>query len=133
VHGTNGSNGAKGANGADGAQGPAGPKGATGPQGPAGQVQVITCKSVSVKSRGHSVKRRQCTTKVMSGTVKFRAAKSASATLSRGRVTYATGTASAKGLVLRAQRRVPAGRYTLTLHYRQGQHRIVKREQIRIG
>jgi hypothetical protein len=125
-----GANGHNGATGQQGPAGPTGPTGATGPAGAAGQIELVTCKAVSVKSRAHKVKRRQqCSTKLVSGTLKLRTASRSSATLTRGRVTYATGTASSKGVVLHAKRSVAAGRYTLTL--RRGQ-KVVKRARITI-
>jgi hypothetical protein len=48
-------------------------------------------------------------------------------------VLYATGTVTKKGLKLHALRRVRAGRYTLTLRYRQGHRQMTTRSQIKIG
>jgi len=48
-------------------------------------------------------------------------------------VLYATGTASRARLLLHANRRVPAGRYTLTLTYRRAGHRITTRTPITIS
>ena len=77
-----------------GAQGPAGP---AGEQGPAGKVELVTCKTVKGK--------QHCTTKLVSGTVKFEASGTAAqATLSRHGVVYAAGTA-----------RVEQGRMSLRL------------------
>jgi hypothetical protein len=78
-------------------------------------------KKVRGKTRKVKVTKRVCTTKLVSGPVKFTtSAASYRATLSRGRETYATGTAAAAGpglwkLALSDRRAVHAGRYTLTL------------------
>jgi hypothetical protein len=55
------------------------------------------------------------------------------ATLSRGRVVYATGSASRGRLVLRARRTVRAGRYTLAIGHRAGGRLVTSREQIRVS
>jgi hypothetical protein len=133
-NGTNGENGKEGSPGKEGplgkagAQGPAGPAGAqgpAGPAGPAGQVELVTCKTVKGKQR--------CTSKLVSGTVKFTTAgSSAQATLSRHGVVYAAGTArTARGrmsLRLLPVRRLRAGRYTLTLISGAGPHERISSE-----
>ena len=75
-------------------------------------MQLVTCTTTKGK--------KHCTTKLVSGTVKFTASSaSAHAALSRHGVTYATGVASVVGghasLRLSARRALSAGRYTLTL------------------
>ena len=120
TNGTNGANGANGAAGAAGANGAQGPQGATGPQGPAGQVELVTCKSVTTGKGKKKKTVQKCTTKLTSSPVKFTTSGVAtSAVLSRGRVVYATGTATRSGnrtrLLLSPRRRVGKGRYTLTL------------------
>jgi hypothetical protein len=134
--GATGSTGLAGPTGATGSAGPAGPTGATGAtgsQGKSGQIELVTCKVVTVKVKGHKVKRRKCTTKLVSGTVKFTTASAVRrASLSRGGVLYATGTVTKKGLKLHALRRVRAGRYTLTLRYHQGHRQMTTRSQITI-
>jgi streptogramin lyase len=126
--GANGTNGKAGANGTNGAQGPAGAAGATGPAGKDGQIELVTCKTVVVKKK----KKQKCTTKLVSGTVKF-TASAARASLSRAGVVYATGRASSvhgrTRLVLRPLRRLSAGRYTLTLA---SGHGHTAREQLTI-
>ncbi|MGD0273464.1 MAG: FG-GAP-like repeat-containing protein [Gaiellaceae bacterium] len=120
-------------------QGPAGTNGTNGatgsrgPQGIPGKIRLVTCKVVTVKVKGRMVKRKKCTTKLVSGTVSFTTASAARASLTRGGVLYATGTVTKKGLVLHALRRVQAGRYTLTLRYRQGHKQVTMRSQIKIG
>jgi hypothetical protein len=93
---------------------PQGPKGATGTRGPAGRIELVTCTTVKVRGKS----KQHCTTKLTSKPVKF---KTARATLSRGRVIYARGTASlrhgSEKLSLRDIKRLKAGRYTLTLTY----------------
>jgi len=143
--GTNGSNGSNGAQGPagpigpigpvgpSGAQGPAGPAGPAGPpgaagkEGPPGKVQVVTC---TVKG-----KKKKCTTRTVSGTVKFTTSAlvaSVHATLSRHGHVYAAGIARvAQGRVtlrLTALRALPAARYTLTLISGAGPHRTIRRQ-----
>jgi hypothetical protein len=132
--GTNGTNGSvtNGSNGEKGPLGPIGPVGSTGAQGPAGpvgKVELVTCKTV--KKAKKSV--QQCTTKLVSGTVKFTAlGASASAMLSRHGVVYAAGTARVAhghtSLRLAPLRKLRAGRYTLTLTSGAGRHERVRSE-----
>jgi hypothetical protein len=122
--------GATGEKGATGAQGPAGPPGAQGPSGPAGKVELATCKTVKGKQR--------CTTKLVSGTVKFTTTgSSAQATLSRHGRVYAAGTArTARGhmsLRLLPVRRLQPGRYTLTLISGTGQHERISTQSFTLG
>jgi hypothetical protein len=122
--GTNGSDGFEGAIGPDGPaspQGPIGPRGAAGPagrRGARGQIELMSCTTTTTTTAVHgqktSVVRQVCTTKLISSPTKF-TAKASRATLSRGRVIYARGTASASRLRLRSHRVLRAGRYTLTL------------------
>ena len=103
--------------GATGTTGPKGARGATGARGRTGKVQLVTCKTV--KRKGQKP-RRTCTTRTVSGPVKFTTL--ATARLSRGGVLYATGTASRVGgrltLVLSAGRKLAPGRYMVTLRNR---------------
>jgi hypothetical protein len=68
----------------------------------------------------------------VSGTVTF-TTTAARATLTRGRVVYATGTANLTRLVLHTRRPVRAGRYTLNLRHRYGHRWITTRRQIMIA
>jgi hypothetical protein len=108
-------------------QGPAGAPGANGAPGAPGhdgKVELVTCKNVTKRVKHKKVKRRQCTGKLVSGTLKFTAG-AATATLSRAGKVYARGSASADGrkLELTPSRRLRAGRYTLTLK-RRGRHAV---------
>lgn len=124
--GASGAAGEKGAGGVNGSSGAQGPVGATGPAGLTGQVELVTCKKVG--------KKQKCTTKLVSGTVKFTASgASAHVTLSRHGVVYAAGAArtAAHGrmsLRLVPVRRLKAGRYTLTLISGVGRHESILRE-----
>jgi hypothetical protein len=114
--GATGSAGPEGSSGPTGPQGPGGATGATGLAGAPGSVELVTC--TTVKKRGKAA--RQCTTKVVSGMVKFTAtAASTRATLSRHRTVYATGVAESAGrqtrLLLSTRQSLASGRYTLTL------------------
>jgi hypothetical protein len=129
ANGTSGEKGVPGPAGPAGPQGSVGPVGAQGPAGPAGQIELVTCKTV--KKGKKSV--QQCTTKLVSGTVKFTAAgASAQATLSRHGAVYAAGTARVAyghmSLRLSPLRRLRPGRYTLTLIGGAGRHETIQRE-----
>ena len=110
-----------------GAQGPAAPRGT-----PA-QIRLVTCRTVTAKVRGHRVKRRRCTTRLIGANAMFTIPATARASLTRQHVLYATGTAHDARVVLHARRRVPAGRYTLTLRYRLHGHPTTTRAPITIG
>ena len=126
--------GATGATGPAGATGATGAKGATGPRGKPGKIQLVTCRVVKVKVKGKMVKRKKCTTRLVSGTVKFTTTSVAKARLSKAGVLYAKGTLTKKsGLVLRAVRRVKTGIYTLTLRYRWSGMQLTARSRIRIN
>jgi hypothetical protein len=132
---------ASGPAGATGQNGPGGPSGATGPQGPPGELELVTCKSVKTTiTRKHKrvhVTKQTCTTKLVSGPVKFtRASADLRASLSRAGAIYATGYArrTHAGLQtsLLAARRLARGRYTLTLTTRYGQRHTSTRQQVAI-
>jgi hypothetical protein len=135
--GANGPGGATGPPGATGATGPRGVTGPTGTQGKPGQIRLVTCTTTFKTVRRHGKKVRvnqhKCTTRLISGTVEFiNAASDAYTMLTRHEATYATGRANHNGLVLQAQRRVPPGRYILTLRYRFKHHQTTARAQITI-
>jgi hypothetical protein len=123
--GTQGAPGVEGPTGKEGKTGATGEKGATGTagaQGPAGRVELVTCKTVKGKQR--------CTTKLVSGTVKFTTAGvAAQATLSRRGVVFASGNAQTTrghmSLRLVPLRQLRAGTYTLTLISGRGTHERV--------
>ena len=126
--------GATGATGATGAAGAAGAKARPrGEQGQAGRIELVTCKPVTkiVKGQPHTV--QQCTTKLVSGTVKFTTtAGVVRATLSRAGTVYAAGTIAATArhsseLVLASRRPLRVGTYTLTVRSRQHGQLIVRR------
>jgi hypothetical protein len=106
--------------------GQAGPTGPAGPTGSAGKVELVTCKAVTrtvtrrVNGHPHKVKVtvQKCTAKLVNGPVRFTVASAHAARLVRGRVVYArVEVLSARGttrfVVVRAVRRLTAGRYTL--------------------
>ena len=92
-----------------------------------------------MRVKHHTVSRQKCTGKLVSGTVKFTTSGSTvSATLSRGRVVYATGArVSIAGgrskLVLIVQRPMHPGRYTLTLRLRHVRRWSIERTAVVIG
>ena len=141
--GPTGATGPTGPTGPAGAIGATGPSGATGAQGPAGQIELVVCRMVTKKTtkRGRKVaiKVRKCTTKLVSGTVKFTIASHAvRATVSRAGVTYAIGRAIPAGtgnlrLVLTRQiHPLRPGHYIPTLTSRHGARRILDRRPITI-
>ena len=137
TNGTNGAAGTNGTNGAAGTNGTNGVNGATGPQGQAGEVELVTCKTIT-KTVNHKKKTAQvCTTKLVSGVVKFTTSGALSASLARHGVVYATGAATTRSrgrtqLLLTAIRRLDPGRYTLTLNSRDGKRVISSRQQVTI-
>jgi hypothetical protein len=79
-------------------------------------VELVTCKTKTVKGK----KTQTCTTKLVSGTVTLKTAGTfKAATLTRGKLVYATGkgrrTAHTTDLVLTPLRKLARGRYTLKL------------------
>jgi hypothetical protein len=92
--------------------------GPAGPAGSPGQIELVSCQIISRRVTRHgrtdTVKRRKCTTKRITGTATFTATE-ARATLSRGRLVYAIGTAYLSTLTLHQLHPIRAGRYTLTL------------------
>ncbi len=128
-----------------GPQGPAGPEGATGatgPRGPAGQVELVTCRTVmtTVKRKRKKVRvtRLVCSTKLVTGPVKFKLASGDQrASLSRAGFVYATGYArrARRGLRtwLLAARNLVRGRYTLTLTSSHGPRPTTSRQQVTVS
>jgi hypothetical protein len=128
------------------AQGLPGPTGATGQRGPAGAIELVTCKTVTskrvvgkgVKRHTVHVRRQLCTARLVSGKVTFRTTgPTAHATVSRGRVAYATGVAVPAGaggwqLVLQDRRKLRPGRYELTLRTTHGRRSTTRRMQITV-
>jgi DNA-binding beta-propeller fold protein YncE len=128
--GIEGKAGATGPVGLAGAQGPVGPAGAQGPPGTSGKIELVTCEKIKGKQR--------CTTKLVSGTVRFTTTRLAShATLSRHGVVYASGTALAAGrhmsLRLLPKRELLPGKYTLTLISGTGKHKRITSESFTLS
>jgi len=104
-----------------GPTGPAGTTGATGPagaRGAAGKVELVTCKTI-IRTVNHKHKKKlSCTTKFVTGPLKFTAAR-VHASLSRRGIVYAIGYARLKGTPvgtrLEATRPLARGRYLLVL------------------
>ncbi|MHB1568902.1 MAG: hypothetical protein ACYC0H_06830, partial [Solirubrobacteraceae bacterium] len=116
-----------------GATGPAGPPGPAGPAGPAGRpgadgrVELVVCTTSTVVEHQHGrtrhVRGEHCTTKLVSGTVKFRTSPGHFAALMRAAVVYASGIASGRGAELQVRRVLRPGTYTLTVRGRRGTSR----------
>ncbi len=135
-----GPTGPTGPTGTTGATGPAGP---TGPQGPAGQIELVMCKAVTktvtIHGRKHKVTVQKCTTRLVSGTVKFTIGSAdLGASVARDGITYATGIAIRIGagrwrvMLTRQVHKLRPGHYTLTLRTRDGGRRIAQRTAITI-
>jgi virginiamycin B lyase len=129
--------GPSGPSGAGGATGPTGARGVTGAAGKNGNdgvVELVSCrnvrrtvvKTVHGKRKRVKVTRQVCTTKTVSGPVKFRVATGRRATLRRAGLTYARGTELHGGqrplLLLTGTRRLHSGRYTLRLSWTDRHH-----------
>ena len=125
-------------------QGPQGPPGslglpgAQGQPGPASKVELVTCKTVTKKIKGHTRRVQKCTSRLVSGPAKFTTSGAVDrATISRGRIAYATGTSVQLGggrseLLLHDLRALHRGRYTLTVRSPHGDRRTLRRETITI-
>jgi hypothetical protein len=129
--GARGQTGAPGETGETGAGGPAGEPGKPGAPGPQGErgPRGLTATYMCHPRRLHGHYAEACFVSVPSAS---RAATKAS--LRRGAVVYASGSfhdtaASAGGLLLKASKKVPAGRYTLILTSRRG----VSRQAVTVG
>lgn len=129
-----GANGTNGAQGPTGAAGPQGQTGSTGPAGPAGkngEVELVTCKSVTAGTDKNKKTIQKCTIKLASSPVTIMTTgRSIKAVLSRGKVVYATGSATVSGkhtkLLLALRRSIVKGNYTLTLaRVRKRQHETI--------
>lgn len=136
-----------GSSGTTGATGPAGPTGPRGPAGAPGKLVLVTCKTVTktitktINGKKHQARQRvqKCTGRRVRGTLKVTVTISGGrATISRGRVVYATGTSLTIGngrwlLMLTEQRGLESGRYTLTLHSRHDGRWSTRRAALAIG
>ena len=85
-----------------------------------------TTKTTTKNGKKHKTTVQHCTTKLVSGTVKFTINSNISAAVPRGGVTYATGLAIPTGtdrwqlILTHHQHTLRPGRYTLTLKRRHG-------------
>ena len=121
--------------------------GATGLAGRPGILELVTCNTATktvtenVKGKKRKVKQKlqKCAGKLVSSTVKFTVTGgSDQATISRGRVVYATGTSLPLGggrslLLLTEQRALEHGGYTLTLRAYHSRRWSTSRATITIG
>jgi len=126
-----GPNGPAGSAGQAGLLGPVGPAGPAGKEGPQGKVELVTCTKAG--------KKQKCTTKLVTGPVKFTATASAvRATLSRNGKVFATVSAVRRShgglsLVLKPRRKLGPGRYRLTLIAGYGDQRTTHSEFFTLG
>ena len=126
-----------GRSGAIGVAGPTGARGATGAAGKSannGVVELVSCrnvrrtvvKKVQGKRKRVKVTRQVCTTKTVTGPVKFRVASAHRAALTRAGITYARGAELQDGrrplLLLSGTRGLHAGRYTLRVSWTDRRH-----------
>lgn len=94
-----------------------------------GKIELLRCKILKQGKK----RVQQCTTKLVSGPVKFTTSGlAARATLSRHGVVFAAGIASGKhgrlSLRLTSLRKLLPGRYTLTLISGSGRHQRIRHE-----
>ncbi|HET9104905.1 MAG TPA: hypothetical protein VFN55_16255 [Solirubrobacteraceae bacterium] len=150
--GATGPAGAAGTPGATGAAGQTGPSGAQGQTGPAGangrdgQIEIVSCRTVTVtvtrtvrgRRTRHKVTRRRCTTQHVTGTVRFTTADARTTRvqlLRAGRAVARGSVALGRGrvrLLVRAPHALAPGRYTLVLsRLRQG-HRTITRTSVAV-
>lgn len=122
AQGAGGETGAAGQNGATGARGPAGEAGktgATGPQGPTGPKGARGPRGETAAYVCHPRRRHGSYKEACFVSVRNPSGVAATAKLERDGVTYASATidhtAATGALLLKADRKVPAGRYTLVL------------------
>jgi len=121
-----------------GSPGPTGATGAAGPQGPAGQVELVTCTQTTKRVKGHKHTHTTCKGRLASGTVNLKTGGAVSrATVTRGGVVYATGSAVSLGsgrvqLVLADRRPLRKGTYTLSQSHRVGQRSVTRRSRIEL-
>ena len=89
-------------------------------------------KTTTARGKKRKVKRRKCTTTLITGTATFTTAGTARASLTRNGVLFPTGTASRGRAVLRVRRPLRHGRYTLTIRSVKHGHRVSTRTPITI-
>lgn len=99
----------------------------------------MTKVATTKKGHKHKVTVEKCTTRLVSGTVKFAIdGDDLGASVSRAGVTYATGHAVPTGaggwkvVLTREIHKLRPGRYTVTLRSRHGRRQIVQRRTITI-
>jgi hypothetical protein len=137
--GPTGATGTDGQSGATGAIGATGATGAIGARGPAGKIELVVChkvkKTVTTNRHKRRVTVQKCTTRLVSGTVKFTiGGNDLRATVSRAGITYATGFAIPTGpglwqlMLNRPIHRLRPGHYTLALGTRHGSRRLQRRQ-----
>jgi hypothetical protein len=139
--GPTGPTGAVGNSGATGPRGPGGatgPAGARGPAGAAGRVELVTCHTVTEVTHHVKHKVTKCSTKLLTGTVKFTTTVAVSRiTISRAGVVYAQGRGQTVGgrmqLLVILRRRLAPGRYTITSVHRQHRRAVLSRRSITIA
>jgi hypothetical protein len=89
----------------------------------------VTCTITTKVVRHKKITHTKCKAMLISGPVKFTITTSARATLTRAGRVFATGRVTNGRLVLRANRALRGGRYTLTLT----SHHKTTRQTITIG
>jgi hypothetical protein len=129
-----GQTGQTGATGATGGTGQPGATGPQGPRGPAGQIELVLCQAVTTHKEGHI---KKCSTRLVSGVIRFQLDSDDLVTVVRGHVVFATGVQVTLGhgrtqLMLTPSRRLVRGRYTLTLRTYHGDGRVLKRTTMTI-
>jgi Glycine rich protein len=118
ANGAPGTNGTTGATGSPGTTGTTGKTGPTGPRGAPGRVELVTCHQVTQVKHHVKHKVSKCSTKSITGTVKFKTAVAVSRiSIMRAKTVYAQGRSQTVGgrtvMLVTLRRTLRPGRYTL--------------------
>jgi hypothetical protein len=105
-------------------------QGSSGKQGSAGDIELVTCTTIMRKVKGGRHMQMKCTTRFVTGPVKFTTVGAATAAvLSRGKLVYATGSVLGAGmktkLLLIPRHNIAKGTYTLMLNHRHKRQREI--------
>jgi hypothetical protein len=104
----------------------------TAPRRPVTRVALTRCGWQTRLRGGRRVRTRRCTVRRFTRPGHLAIRGDARASLTRGRVVYATGTATSTRLSLRAARPIRPGRYELTLRYRRARRTLVRRQTLTV-
>jgi hypothetical protein len=103
----------------------------------AGRVELVTCTQTTKRDKGHKHTHTTYKGRLASGTVNKTGGAVSRATVTRGGVVYATGSAVSLGngrvqLVLADRRPLRKGTYTLSQRQRSGHRWVIRRSRIEL-